>query len=73
MEENESDLRRGYSDKLGATDEPCFKERPSTTGGRIFGTVSEDLHSNYKPKTSRLDLPSGCICREEIKRLEKEI
>lgn len=49
------------------------EERPSTTGGRIYGTVSEELHSNYKPRTTRLDLPSSCICREEIKRLEKEL
>jgi hypothetical protein len=50
-----------------------LKERPSTTGGRIFGSVSEGLHNNYKPKHSKIDLPSGWICREEIKWMEKEV
>lgn len=72
MEENDHDVKLTYS-KSDSDQTPFYKERPSTTGGRIFGTVSEELHSSYKPKASKLDLPSGCIWKEEIKRIEKEL
>lgn len=72
MEEKDTDLNRDECVAKADDSNQVCKERPSTTGGRIFGTVSEGLHSSYKPKSSRIDLPSGCICREEIKRIEKE-
>ena len=73
MEEKDHDFRKDYNGNTESDDLPFYKERPSTTGGRIFGTVSEELHSSYKPKTSRLDLPSGCIWKEEIKKIEKDL
>ena len=72
MEEKAADLKRETVQNLEKEGDVEYKERPSTTGGRLFGTVSEGLHSQRALK-SNLDLPSGCICREEIKRLEKEI
>ena len=58
MEEFEGTSLKGilYDENKGVT------ERPKTTGGRIFGTISEDLHTEYKPKRPKLtniDLPSA--------------
>ena len=53
------------------------QERPRTTGGRIFGNISEDLHNKIQNpknlKMTNIDLPSSCICREEITRLQLEM
>ena len=68
--------RRNSTKEIAYDSDPCVKERPQTTGGRIFGTISEELHNEYKPKKNKLtniDLPSACICREEIKKLEREL
>lgn len=73
VEQNDNSLKPASFNNQDSELTQFTKERPSTAGGRIFGTVSEELHCSYKPKASKLDLPSGWICKEEIKRLQKEL
>ena len=76
LEKKNKKWRRNSTKEIAYDSDPCVKERPQTTGGRIFGTISEELHNEYKPKKNKLtniDLPSACICREEIKKLEREL
>ena len=61
-EERKQILARLSTKEINEEDELGVKERPQTTGGRIFGNISEDLHNEYKPKHSKLtniDLPSA--------------